>query len=165
MWEKAPVSPRMYLHSGVKKPGNKNTCTGLTNQGPINPMPVLVWITFSIVQGEGRIWWHFGVTTLFNGDHQICNWIDTHSLVPRPSYRPVFDHLQYAKWRGRTGPVYHVSVYLGRGRGEGGDPLKEWARGLILSVCPKCWSFELLQSEKCTALRSKWRMRALNASF
>ena len=30
--------------------------------------------------------------------HQIC------SLVPRPSHRPVFDHLQYANWRvGRSG--------------------------------------------------------------
>ena len=44
----------------------------------------------------------FWCATLFNGDHQICNWVDTRSLIPRPSHRPVFDHLQYAKWRGKV---------------------------------------------------------------
>ena len=42
------------------------------------------------------------------------------SLVPRPSHRPVFDRLQYAKMEGeRSGIIYHVndvSVYRG---GEG----------------------------------------------
>ena len=51
-----------------------------------------------------------------------------YSLVPRPSHRPVFDLLQYAKNRGgRPGPFYHindVSVYLGRQRG-GGVPDQE----------------------------------------
>ena len=45
------------------------------------------------------------------------------NLVPRPSHRPAFDCLQYAKTEGgRPGIIYHVndvSVYLGRQRGEG----------------------------------------------
>ena len=45
------------------------------------------------------------------------------SLIPKPPYRQVFDHSQYAKSEGGgPGPLYHVndvSVYLGRQRGEG----------------------------------------------
>ena len=47
----------------------------------------------------------------------------TTTLVPRPSHRPVFDNLQYAKnGGGRPGIFYHVndiSVYLGTQRGGG----------------------------------------------
>ena len=40
------------------------------------------------------------------------------SLVPRPSHRPVFDRLQYAK-RGKAWSIYvnDISVYLSRQRG------------------------------------------------
>ena len=51
------------------------------------------------------------------------------SLVPRPSHRPVFDRLQFAKnGGGRPVIFYHVndiSVYLGRQRGGRGPPSKE----------------------------------------
>ena len=50
------------------------------------------------------------------------------SLVPRPSHRPAFDRLQYAKTgEGRPGLFYHmdISVYLSRQRGMGGTRLKE----------------------------------------
>ena len=39
------------------------------------------------------------------------------SLVPRPPRSPVFDCLQYAKWSGRPGNIYHMSnasIDLGR---------------------------------------------------
>ena len=49
-------------------------------------------------------------------------------LIPRPSHRPVFDCLQYAKTEGEAWYIYHVndvSVCLGRQRGGRGSPLKE----------------------------------------
>ena len=51
------------------------------------------------------------------------------SLIPRPSHRPVFDCLQYAKnGGGSRGPFYcvnDISVYLDRQREERGPRLIE----------------------------------------
>ena len=47
------------------------------------------------------------------------------SLVPRPSLNPVFDCLQYEKWSGRPGSIYHMSdasIYLGRRGGRERGP-------------------------------------------
>ena len=72
------------------------------------------------------------------GDNTRCSCVPTlqlHSLVPRPSHRPVFDHLQYAKTEvGRPGPFYHVndvSVYLGRQRG-GRGPQSHFAHAFFV---------------------------------
>ena len=57
----------------------------------------------------------------------LCKWFkklhSCCSLIPRPSYHPVFDCLLYAKMeRGEPGPFYHMndlSGYLGGQRGAG----------------------------------------------
>ena len=63
-----------------------------------------------------------------------------HSLVPRPSYHPVFDRLQCAKTR-LEGFPHQKNKLEARSR----------------SFSPKRWSFEHLQNEKRTAFGSKQR--------
>ena len=61
------------------------------------------------------------------------------SLIPRPSHCPVFDHLQYAKTRGKLGPFYHmndVGVYSARQRGRGGVLLRPCGRGTGIQGYP-----------------------------
>ena len=81
---------------------------------------------------------------------------DKGSLIPRLSHRPVMITCSMQNRGGRPGPFYHVnniSFYLGRQRG-GGVPhrkneLKASLRPyLVVSSCPKHWSFECLWSKK-----------------
>ena len=64
------------------------------------------------------------------------------SFISRPSHRPVFDHLQYAKTEGK-GLVYFitwmmsVSTYLGRQREGGIAHHKNEFEALSCSFCPK----------------------------
>ena len=68
----------------------------------------------------------------------------------------------------RPGIIYHVndvSVYLGRQRGGGVPRRKNELEAWSCSFCPKRWSFEHSWSERRTALGSKQKTHARNASF
>jgi len=54
----------------------------------------LVYILASTVEVRGK------KKTEESEDRQFLCFSDLPSLVPRPSHRPVFDHLQYAKMEG-----------------------------------------------------------------
>ena len=80
--------------------------------------------------------------------------VNMHSPVPRPSYQPVFDILQYAK----DCPFYHVnniSVYLGRQRWEGVPDRKDAFHTRILRFEPRVVHFSLCEHLKLQCLGQK----------
>ena len=86
-------------------------------------------------------------------------------LVPRPSHRPVFDRLQYAKTEGEAWYIYHVndiSVYLGYGNRQrgGGVPhqkneLEARLRLYLVVSAPTAGVANVLEAKKHNASGSK----------
>ena len=85
----------------------------------------------------------------------------THSLVPRPSHRPVFWSLAVCKNGGRRpGIIYYVndiSVYLGRQRWGGVTDLKDTFRARFFRFEPRAVLFSLCEHSKLQRLEQNWR--------
>ena len=89
----------------------------------------------------------------------MCKVYHLTSLVPRPSHHPVFDRLQYAKWRRKAWSIFHmddVSVVDRRGVPDQKNKLEAFF--FVVSLLST--KFECLLSAKCTTSGSKRRMHA-----
>ena len=88
------------------------------------------------------------------------------SFIPRPSHRPNFDHLQYAKTEAeRPGPFYYVNDISVHQVDRGVPYQKNRLETLSCSFYRMHWTFEHLQSEKPTAPSSKRKTHVWNAFF
>ena len=100
----------------------------------------------------------------FHGDVVYC------SLVLRPSHRPVFDHLQYAKTEGE-GLVHFVtlrmsvSTQVDRGGGEESPDRKDTFCACILHFEPRVVQFSLREHLKLQHLGQKLQDQASNSFF
>ena len=88
-----------------------------------------------------------------NGTHAA--WGHPTSLIPRPSYRPVFDCFQYAEMEGEgLGPFYDMndaSVYLGRQRGERVSDRKNAFMHMFLVLNSSAWGINYkIRSKACS---------------
>ena len=91
------------------------------------------------------------------------------SLVPRPSYRLVFDHLQYSKTEGEgLGTFYHVkdiSVYLGKPRGGAVLDQKSTFHACVVRFEPGTVHFLLLKCSQLQCLKQKLQEKASSLLF
>ena len=113
--------------------------------------PLQVWTTFwtqgaVIIQSLGISWCFVSLWKSGSATPPDIKYI---SLISRPSHRPVFDRLQYVKWRGKVWSVNDISVYLGRQRGGGVPHRKGRAWCLILLFLSQVLEFQTFM---------KWKM-------
>ena len=99
-----------------------------------------VWLNIRWGWGSNLFCRHTTVWCIYIVYEPMVEWKWTmHSLVPRPSHCPVFDHLQYTKTKGKAWSILWGEwcfVYLDRGSGERVQDWKNtfWDPSLNLST-------------------------------